>query len=162
LKRAHRFALLLLVLTTVGCDRVTKHAATTWLAGTPARSYLANTVRFEYAENPGAFLGLGTDLPPEIRSGALAVATLLIMAGVIVAAIRLHGTLLPLVGLSLIFAGGLSNGVDRVTRGRTVDFLNLGVGSLRTGIFNVADVAIMAGIAIVFCTYRWKGKGSET
>jgi signal peptidase II len=27
-----------------------------------------------------------------------------------------------------------------------VDFLNVGIGPLRTGIFNVADVAIMVGV----------------
>jgi signal peptidase II len=29
-----------------------------------------------------------------------------------------------------------------------VDFLNVGIGSLRTGVFNVADMAIMAGVAL--------------
>jgi len=30
-----------------------------------------------------------------------------------------------------------------------VDFLNVGVGPVRTGIFNVADVAIMLGAAVL-------------
>ena len=30
-----------------------------------------------------------------------------------------------------------------------VDFMNVGVGPLRTGVFNVADMAIMIGIAIL-------------
>jgi len=34
-----------------------------------------------------------------------------------------------------------------VARGSVIDFVNVGVGPLRTGVFNVADVAIMAGIA---------------
>jgi signal peptidase II len=51
-------------------------------------------------------------------------------------------------GLALVVAGGVSNLADRVARGTVVDFLNVGVGSIRTGIFNVADMAIMAGIAL--------------
>jgi signal peptidase II len=36
--------------------------------------------------------------------------------------------------------------IDRIRfDGRVFDFLNVGIGGLRTGIFNVADVAIMAG-----------------
>jgi signal peptidase II len=57
-----------------------------------------------------------------------------------------------LLGLSLFVGGGASNWVDRVTRGSVIDFLNVGLGSLRTGIFNVADVAIMLGAGIIVIT----------
>lgn len=53
------------------------------------------------------------------------------------------------VGALLIVAGGASNLVDRVVPGSVVDFVNVGVGSLRTGIFNIADVALVAGIAFM-------------
>jgi len=46
-----RLALLVLVLTTIGCDRVTKQMARGALAGGASRSYLSDTVRLEYAEN---------------------------------------------------------------------------------------------------------------
>jgi signal peptidase II len=36
--------------------------------------------------------------------------------------------------------------LDRIVHGTVVDFVSVGVGSLRTGIFNVADVAILAGL----------------
>jgi len=50
----------------------------------------------------------------------------------------------------LCFAGGVSNLIDRVRFGGTVvDFLNLGVRDLRTGIFNVADMLILTGAAIL-------------
>ena len=54
-----------------------------------------------------------------------------------------------LVGLSFMFAGGASNFIDRaMNKGAVVDFLNIGVGPIRTGIFNIADVAIMLGFAL--------------
>jgi hypothetical protein len=40
-KTGWRLALTLAVLSTIGCDRVTKHAAMTFLSGLPSRSYLA-------------------------------------------------------------------------------------------------------------------------
>ena len=46
-------------------------------------------------------------------------------------------------------AGGTSNLVDRIAYGMVIDFVNVGVGPVRTGIFNVADVAIMLGVGIV-------------
>ena len=63
-----RLVLLVAVVSTIGCDRVTKHIATTALAGVSARSYLADTVRLEYVENTGGFLGLGADWPDAVRT----------------------------------------------------------------------------------------------
>jgi len=54
------------------------------------------------------------------------------------------------IGFSLFLAGGLGNWIDRLlNEGRVIDFVSLGVGALHTGIFNVADVAITAGILMV-------------
>ena len=51
---------------------------------------------------------------------------------------------------SLVLGGGLSNLLDRIFYGGyVVDFINLGIGSLRTGIFNAADVAITIGVLLV-------------
>jgi signal peptidase II len=52
--------------------------------------------------------------------------------------------------IALFFAGGVSNIVDRwVYGGYVVDFINLGIGPVRTGIFNVADMFIMSGAVIL-------------
>ena len=48
-----------------------------------------------------------------------------------------------------------------------VDFLNMGIGDLRTGIFNIADVSIMVGLFIMLFlafkqdTRKKKGPSSE-
>ena len=70
------------------------------------------------------------------------------LLGLAVLAIRARWTGWRAFGAALFIAGGLSNWIDRVIHGRVVDFLNVGLGPLRTGVFNVADVAIMAGVAI--------------
>lgn len=143
-----KLALWLLILSTVGCDRLTKHLASSRLAGTAGRSYLASTVRLEYAENAGAFLSLGADLPEWIRTAALTIgpAALLVVLAIVLWRHRLPT--ISLAGLALIAAGGLSNLLDRILHGNVVDFINVGVGSLRTGIFNIADVAILLGIIL--------------
>ena len=137
------------VVSTIGCDRVTKHFATAVLAGAPVRSYLADTVRLEYAENTGGFLGLGAEWPDAYRTTLFTTGTgliLIVMAGV---AVRLRWLGWRRLGVCLLLAGGASNWVDRVARGSVVDFMNVGVGPLRTGVFNVADVAIVAGVAVL-------------
>lgn len=144
-----RLVLALAVLTTIGCDRVTKDAATLLLAGEPDRSYLVDTVRLGYAENTGGFLGLGADLPPGARTAVFTVATGLLLIALIVIAVRSTLPAPSTLGLALFVAGGASNWIDRVLRGSVVDFLNVGIGPLRTGVFNVADVAVMVGVGLV-------------
>jgi signal peptidase II len=147
-----RLALLVAIAATIGCDRATKHIAATTLAGGATRSFLGDTVRLEYAENPGGFLSLGASLPPAFRTGLFTMGTGLALLTVVAAAIRFRWSGWPLFGLAVFVAGGASNWVDRVARGSVVDFITIGLGPLRTGIFNVADVDIMLGVAIVVCT----------
>jgi signal peptidase II len=152
---AVRLVLLVAMAGTIGCDRVTKHVATTTLAGQPSLSLLADTLRLEYAENPGAFLGLGADWPLPVRTALFSVANGLLLIGITLAAMRSQWPGPALLGLALFGAGGASNLIDRLAYGKVVDFINLGLGPVRTGIFNVADVAIMLGAAlVVFAGYR--------
>lgn len=137
------------VLGTIGCDRITKHAASSALADMPMRSYLADTVRLGYAENTGGFLGLGSSLPPGARSALFTAATGAILLVLTVFALRQPWDTWQALGVALFIAGGVSNWIDRLLRGSVVDFLNVGIGPLRTGIFNVADVAIMTGAAVL-------------
>lgn len=148
-KTAWHVALTLAVLSTIGCDRVTKHAAATLLSGYPSRSYLADTVRLEYTENTGGFLSVGADLPSAVRTGLFTVGTGCLLCMLVFIAIRHRWDRLSRLGLALFVAGGASNWIDRATRGSVVDFLTVGVGPVRTGVFNVADVAIMLGAGVI-------------
>lgn len=150
MKDLRRAALLgLLLLGPAACDRATKHFAMTTLAGAPEQSYLAGTVRLTYHENPGAFLGLGATWRPEVRTAFFQIGNGLFLLATAVLSLRGRFSRAGQAGLLLLLAGGVSNLVDRVAMGRVIDFLNLGIGPLRTGVFNVADMAIIAGVAIL-------------
>jgi signal peptidase II len=141
--------LCLLLAATAGCDRVTKHLAVTTLAGMPGQSYLGDTVRLDYHENSGGFLSTGATWRPAVRTGVFQIANGLFLLGTVIFAARYQWSRLARIGLVLFLAGGISNLVDRVTMGSVIDFLNVGIGPVRTGIFNVADVAIMAGMVLL-------------
>jgi signal peptidase II len=149
-RRIATYALLgLMLVATIGCDRVTKRLATETLAGTPDRSFFADTVRVAYAENTGGFLSVGASWSEPGRRAVFVVATGAMLVAMAFAMVRSHWDGWALFGATLFFAGGASNWIDRVLHGRVVDFLNLGIGPLRTGIFNVADVAILAGLGLL-------------
>jgi signal peptidase II len=141
--------LCLLLAATAGCDRVTKHYAMTALAGEGAQSYLGDTVRLDYHENPGGFLSAGANWTPRTRAMVFQLANGTFLLSAFVLAYRSKWSRLAAVGLILFLAGGVSNLIDRVAIGTVIDFMNVGVGPWRTGIFNVADVAIMAGAALL-------------
>lgn len=131
---------------TVALDQATKAVAKAWL---PNRrlSLLGDLIRLQPSRNAGAFMSLGARLPAAARFWIFVVfsgAILLLLAVYVVA----DATLTPMTvnALSLVLGGGLGNLIDRIRfDGQVFDFLNVGIGGLRTGIFNVADLAIVAG-----------------
>ena len=49
--------------------------------------------------------------------------------------------------IAMVIAGGIGNIIDRILFDRHVtDFMNIGIGNIRTGIFNVADMCVTAGV----------------
>lgn len=135
----------------VGCDQTTKYTAKELLSPGSSVSLLDGTIRLQYIENTGAFLSLGASLSEEIRFLFFTVSVSLALAVMFLYLLSSRTlTLLPVVAISLILGGGISNLIDRlVYQGAVIDYLNVGIGGLRTGIFNVADVAIMVGSGLL-------------
>jgi lipoprotein signal peptidase len=75
----------------------------------------------------------------------------LVVLGLLGAALFRRGLRRPqVVALTLLAASGLGNLIDRVLHdGAVTDFLNIGIGPLRTGIFNVADIAGVLGVVVL-------------
>lgn len=140
-----------LVVPCVACDQATKAIAKQTLTAGREVALLDGVVLLHLAENPGGFLSLGATLPDWVRLSifyvAMPVGLLLLAWGV-----TRDGTLTRrgVFGLSLVVGGGIGNLLDRVFNdGAVVDFVSIGLGGLRTGIFNVSDVAILVGVALL-------------
>jgi signal peptidase II len=142
----------------IGCDQVTKSLARHHLMYREPFSYLHNTVRLEYVENTGAALSLGDSLSKPLSFWLLSIVPLLFLVVLFIYAVRKVSVLTPLklMAFSLIFAGGLGNIIDRLLYDRHVtDFMNVGISNFRTGIFNVADMCVTAGvIMLIVASYR--------
>ena len=139
-----------ILISCVGCDQTTKSIAKTYLSETETVSLLRGSVRLRIAKNYGAFLSLGESMHGTIRSALLTtgVATVLTtLFAYCLAATPANPVVLPALGI--VIGGGLSNLIDRLLYGGyVVDFLNVGIGPVRTGIFNVADVFIVTGVLL--------------
>lgn len=60
--------------------------------------------------------------------------------------------------LSLILGGALGNVIDRVTRGHVVDFVDFYWGDWHFAAFNVADMAISVGTALLILDMLLDGR----
>ncbi|GAF83684.1 unnamed protein product [marine sediment metagenome] len=151
MKRCQALVFVALLLVPVGCDHVAKQIAHSTLAGSPGVSLAADTLRFELTSNPGAFLNLGSDLPSGVRHLIFLGLVPLLLAIICVVGLRSgFSSGWSLLALAFVVGGGLANWVDRLQHGGAVsDFISLGLGPLRTGIFNPADVFIVAGVALL-------------
>ena len=150
MRRQHVLCLLLALLC-VGCDLATKRVAESLLAGSGAISFLGDLVRFELAANAGAMLGFGSNLPAFVREVVLIWLVPSVLLLLCVQFVRSADTTRnELLALALVAGGGIGNWLDRLFNdGFVTDFVSLGVGPVRTGIFNVADLAVMLGVALL-------------
>jgi signal peptidase II len=149
MQRKHWHAFALVLVGCVGCDHASKRAAEALLAGTGGLAFAGDVVQFQLASNPGAFLSLGAGLPEPVRQWLLLGMVPLLIAFVCLAfGWRAHVTRAQALALACVAGGGLGNWLDRVLNdGSVTDFVSLGVGGLRTGIFNLADLAVVGGVA---------------
>ncbi len=146
---SRRLALALTVLATIAADRLAKEAAARLLPGRPPVEWLGGLVRFPLVENRGAFLSVGGRLPEGIRLTLLVAGVGLALLGAL--AVLLAQRTLPArrgFAAAVILGGGLANWLDRLSDGTVTDFLVLAAGPLHTGVFNLADVAIVAGALV--------------
>jgi signal peptidase II len=158
-QRIPRLGLVVLILVAcTSCDQITKSIARESLATSSPISLLNDSIRLQYIENPGAILGLGGDLPREARVlFAIAFVSVVLAFTLIFAWNTHHFGLMQLAGMSLVAAGGLGNLLDRLANdGSVIDFVRLGIGPLQTGIFNLADVAIMSGALTLLLSAKEK------
>lgn len=151
-----RTTLILLLLTgTIGCDQVTKLVARDSLPVTGPLSYLNGLVQFHYAHNPGAFLSLGSGLNGSTRFWIfnVGVAVFLLLLGWFLINLKTLERV-QVIGLTLVLGGGIGNMIDRFLFGGVTDFLFMQLGPLHTGVFNVADMAIVFGIVLLLVKSR--------
>ena len=143
--------MLVVLASCVGCDQATKQIVRSRLPESISYSFWGDLFRLQHTQNHGAFLSLGAAFSESARFAIFTVAAAFALIGMLAYLVRKPGiSAFGIVAISLIAGGGVGNLIDRVLyNGGVTDFLNLGIGGLRTGIFNIADVAIMAGVGML-------------
>jgi signal peptidase II len=145
-----------IILATVGCDQAAKHLARGNLEKNESTELLGDLVVLSYVENEGAFLSLGSTWPSGLRLLLFVVVSAsMVLAAAVYLICRRGLDLTSSAALSLMVGGGVGNLIDRVLRaGYVTDFLSVGIGRIRTGIFNLADIFLIAGVTLLLLAKR--------
>jgi len=145
LSRRHLAPFLFLLLA-FAIDQGSKYLARQWVPAAGSE-FFAGWVRLSLVENHGGFLGIAADLPDALRHFFLIGCVGLLLFACLLLLFRASKQHSPYrFSLAGIAGGGLGNMIDRLHGdGGVTDFLILGAGTMKTGIFNLADVFIVVG-----------------
>ncbi|QEC78648.1 signal peptidase II [Mucilaginibacter ginsenosidivorax] len=142
--------LLLLLALVIGADRISKIYVRDHIHFAIVITVVKNFLTISRVENTGAFLSMGDKLPNPWHFILLSVLPAAALAwGLLYVLLKRGLTLLNQAGIIVILAGGIGNLYDRAVYGSVTDFAHMNFGLFETGIFNIADVAIMVGVGML-------------
>ncbi len=136
-------------------DQYTKQLAVRLLEDSDGIGFLNNSVQFSLIENKGGFLGVVSNYPENIQFFLLYIGVSLLLGCCLFFIFWKKGAreryTIPLI---FVTAGGTGNLLDRIfNNGGVIDFVSIGIGPIRTGIFNLADVFILTASFLLGCLF---------
>jgi len=152
-----RIVLILLIITVnIGCDQFSKKIVKRSVLPYETIHVLNDHLTVTRVENSGAFLSAGDSMSKSSKQIFLTLIPVIAMVlGLVYLFLKpVSGNML--VGLCFVIGGGVGNLFDRILYGSVTDFLYLKFGIFQTGIFNMADVSIMAGMSVILLQFLLK------
>ncbi len=139
---------------TVVLDLITKLVAEATLLRTPGISVLGDWFQLRLVYNQGAAFGL--HVGPYSRWIFFGVALIAVFVLTRMSQGAPAGDRFRQLALGLVAGGAAGNLIDRLRSARgVVDFLDVGVGTVRWPTFNIADIAVSCG-AIALAISLWR------
>lgn len=156
---------ILLTLLIVAIDQATKYLAFVFLRPRHSVSIIGDFLRFTYLENPG--LAFGIEVENKLLLHSLSILAVLVIFYYL---FKLRDHTILRFSFAAILGGAIGNLIDRLLRGRVIDFVDLDSFDLqfpggrflfwelpatlmnRWPIFNVADMTVSVGMLLIIVT----------
>lgn len=151
MKKNRILFILLLIIFNIAIDQISKLWVRANVVAGNTSEIFGDYFTLHNVENEGAFLGLGSDFSPALKIILLNVLPVIVLTLVVFHVFR-DKTLdkFSLIGFCCIIGGGIANLYDRILYGKVTDFWHIDLGGVfRTGIFNIADMSVMAGMGLL-------------
>ncbi len=159
--------ILTLIILNIGCDQISKKMVRDQVEFRSTTEIIGKKFILTNVENTGAFLGMGSELNPIVKTILLLILPIAVLLFVLRYLLTKNDIdNLTVIGLSFIVGGGIGNMYDRILYGSVTDFFHIDLGGIfKTGIFNMADVSVMVGMGFILLAsfvYRKKKPTKET
>lgn len=136
-----------IALCVLALDQASKLVVSTSMSPGDSMEVLDSFLRLTYVHNPYAAFGIAVG-PPKLHFLFSSLAL-----GVVVWVLLRSSSGLQRHAIALVLGGALGNILDRLRMGKVVDFLDLGIGTHRWPVFNLADLAVTGGIVLLAWGY---------
>lgn len=134
-------------------DRITKELVQSIMLHRQSIPIIDNRLYFTYVRNSGAAFGIFQGMTPLF----VAVAVISAVAIMIYSRSIKRNDMLSQTALGFLLAGAIGNLYDRVQAGYVIDFIDIRF----MPVFNIADMAINVGVAILFWQLLFAQNGCE-
>ena len=141
-------------------DQFSKFIVDTTFHLNESKSIIGNILYLRYIKNPGAAFGLSFGHPHVML-------TVTILITVILGYLFLSGKLFTdnktgEIAMVLVLGGAVGNLIDRIRMREVVDFIDMGIGSYRWPVYNLADIYVTVGMFIMIYIYTFKQSSLKT
>jgi signal peptidase II len=152
-----RILILVFILFNIGCDQVTKNMVRDRVDYHANIKVINDHITLTKVENTGAFLSAGDTLSGPLKFLLLTLLPLLtLLFGLYMVMRKRNMPSILIVGICFVIGGGIGNLYDRIIYGSVTDFLHIDFVIFQTGVFNVADMSIMAGMLLIIINSFYK------
>ena len=111
---------------------------------------VGDVLYLRYIRNPGIAFGLSLGHPLVM----LGVTTLIIavMGGLFIKGKIASESVLEKIAMVMVLGGAIGNLLDRIRMREVIDFIDMGIGSYRWPVYNLADTFVTVGMAMLVFT----------
>lgn len=163
MKKAKLITIILIVILSIGLDQVSKKIVRNTIAYHENIEVAGKYFTLTKVENTGAFLSLGNELPKFFYYLLMVVLPILVIGYAVHYLLSKKEVSKALeIGISLVVGGGLGNIIDRILYGSVTDFMYMDFIIFHTGVFNIADMCVMAAMGfLLFDMYIRNKEGKQ-
>lgn len=150
MKNLSKTVITIILVTSIAIDQISKIIVRQNLSIYENIQLVKNYFILTRVENTGAFLSAGNNLPQFARIILLTILPIVVLLyGCFILYKKTNLPRLSQIGIALLVGGGIGNIIDRVAFGAVTDFLFTDFVIFKTGVYNIADMCIMAGIGFM-------------
>jgi signal peptidase II len=154
-----RYSLLALFIATILTDQLTKIIIDQTFDLFDMKRIIPFVLTFRYIRNPGVAFGINLGQP-----WIMMVLNMFIIVLLVYLFFKdrvLAGSTLGKTGMVFVIGGAVGNLIDRVRMGEVIDFIQMGLGYYTWPVYNLADIYVTIGMALLIYVYFFTVESKE-